>query len=125
MYILLYLHPYPIFAATYSDGSIHFWCVKPSKFRGDCILRGRNNITWLGKTETIPVYTMLYINRDMNLIPSRGSIQKKVVPLESFYNYEHHKQDNLNNEANAYTIDGKLIVKVPEDEEDEQEVSIS
>ncbi len=124
VYSLVFLDPYPIFVATYSDGSILFWGVKSSKYRGDCILRGRNNITLLGKTETFPAYTMLYVNREMNAIPlSRGNFSKRVIPKDQFLNYDIQHTTRTENLNDTISSDGKTIIKVPDDEEEDLDVS--
>lgn len=103
VYSLTFLDPYPAFASSYSDGSILFWAIKPNKNRGECILRGRNNVNIIGKTQTVPVYTMLYIYKEMNAIPST--------------------QNKNKNSEGEFCFDILPQIKVPEDEDEEPEVS--
>ena len=45
---LKFLDPYPLLAATYTDGTLYFWGVRQCKDRGLCIFRARNYYKYHG-----------------------------------------------------------------------------
>ena len=126
---LEFLGIYAVFAAAYNDGGIYFWQVKPSKDRGKCILKGRNNISLLGKTDTYSVKSMVFIDYKMDPIPKRNNVIKKIVDSNLYFNYEKKKEtanlenNNNNNNTSINDLSNKFIINVPSDEMDDPDVS--
>ena len=118
VFSICFLDPFPLFCASYLNGNIYFWCIKPSKQRrGDCILRGRNNISIDNKTETNAVTNMLFIYKDLPNIKPRSIIKQKISA--DIYS-------NLNSKLKHEQIEeveGKTTVLIPDDEEDQPDVS--
>lgn len=124
VYSIVFLDPFPMFAASYSDGSIYFWCVKPSKMRGDCIVRGRNNVTLIDKTETFAVYNMIFIYKEMSNIPSRGPVFRQKIPTDVFFHLNSKLKTEYMSKLSEEEVGGKTVVQIPDDEEDGKEVSL-
>jgi WD40 repeat protein len=79
VYSLKFLEPFPILVSSYSDGSIYFWGVKPNfTFRSRSFLRVKNNTMQNMKEEYSPVLSMVFIYADMEDIPIKKRIKKKV-----------------------------------------------
>ena len=56
----------------------------------------------------------------MQSIPTRGSIFRRVIAKDHHFDFKTIDSKS----ENEYTSDGKLIINVPEDEDDEPDVSV-
>ena len=82
VYSLKFLDPYPVLVASYSDGSIYFWGIKPNaKYRGECILRGRNFFKQGHKIELSSVTVSQFVMMDLDEITYD-------VPLKPYFDRE-------------------------------------
>ena len=82
VYSLKFLDPYPVLVATYSDGTIYFWGVKPhSKYRGECIMRGRNFFKLGHKIELSSIKVCEFVLMEIDEIPHN-------VPLRKYFDDE-------------------------------------
>ena len=82
VYSLKFLDPYPILVATYSDGSLYIWGIKPNaKYKGECILRGRNYFKQGHKIELSSILVSEFILMDLDDISYD-------VPLKRFFDRE-------------------------------------
>ena len=81
-YSVKFLDPYPLLAATYSDGTLYIWGVKQSKDRGDCVFRARNYFKHQHKINTSPIncIDIFYGN-----LPE---IKNKEIQLYNYFNEE-------------------------------------
>jgi WD40 repeat protein len=81
VYSLKFLDPFPILAATYSDGTIYFWGVKPNiRNRGECFLRSHNYfINSLSRPELCAVYSTLFIYKEMDAIKPGHLFKKELT----------------------------------------------
>ena len=75
-----FLDPYPLLAATYSDGTLYIWAIKQSKDRGSCIFRARNYYKHQFKIQTCQINCM---NIYYGELPE---IQNKQIQLYDYFN---------------------------------------
>ena len=82
VYSLKFLDPYPVLAATYSDGSIYFWGIKPNaKYRGECIFRARNFYKQGHKIELSSIHVSQFVLMELDDIEYN-------VPLKQYFDRE-------------------------------------
>ena len=74
-----FLDPYPLLAATYSDGTLYIWGVKQSKARGECILRARNYYKHIHKINICPITSMEIFYEDL------PEIKNKEIQLYKYF----------------------------------------
>ena len=77
-YYVKFLDPYPLLAASYSDGSLYIWGVKQSKDRGECIFRAHN---YFKSQNKIDVASIKYMNIYFGDLPD----MKYEVPLLKYF----------------------------------------
>ena len=103
-----FLDPFAILIAGYNDGTFYFWGVKQNiKYRGDCILRGRNYYKIGRKIELSGVKKINFVIKEINEVPYS-------VPLKKFF-------DENSPFMNSVEEDDKNNLFIDEDDEEKNE----
>lgn len=118
---LCFLDPYPVLVAGYSDGSIYYWCIKPAKRRGECILRSRNHVTIDNLTFTNYITTFVFVDLKNETIPQRRNVIKQKIPASDFFNMNAKSRFELIEEEMLAKHEN-IIVQIPDDEETVKEL---
>ena len=105
-----FLDPFAILIAGYNDGTFYFWGVKQNvKYRGDCILRGRNYYKIGRKIELSGVKKINFVIKEINEVPYN-------VPLKKFFDENSPFMNNVEEDDK-----NNLFIDVNEEEKNENE----
>ena len=96
-----FLDPFAILIAGYNDGTFYFWGVKQNiKYRGDCILRGRNYYKIGRKIELSGIKKINFVIKEIPEVPYNVPLKKFFDSNSPFMNYVDEEKNNLFIDAN-------------------------
>ena len=87
---LKFLEPYPLLAASYTDGTFYFWRIKHNNNENECIFRARNYDKSMGRIDVCNIKFMNIFNGKMQNI-------KYDVPLKKYFDENSPFMNNRNN----------------------------